>query len=214
MDADFWHQRWKRGEIGFHEGRANAALVAHLDRLDLPRGSRIFVPLCGKTLDIAWLLAQGYRVAGVELSSIAIGELFTALELAPEVRPTGALTHYGAKNIDIWVGDIFDASGEILGAVDAVYDRAALVALPEAMRGRYAAHLTAITHTAPQLLITYEYDQRLYDGPPFSVREDALKRLYAENYRLEPVKKEWIAGGFKGQVDASIATWLLRTAQP
>lgn len=214
MEEQFWYQRWERGETGFHESQVNPALVQYLGRLDLTRGSRIFLPLCGKTLDIGWLLAQGHRVVGIELSSLAINELFVSLDLTPAVTPTGALTRYSAKNIDIWVGDIFDLSSSMLGRVDAIYDRAALVALPEDMRNRYAAHLISLTHTAPQLLITYEYDQHLYEGPPFSVPEEELQRHYDETYQLELLAQTQIEGGFKGKVDASIATWLLQGTTP
>lgn len=210
MEAQFWHERWERGEIGFHESQVNPALVQHLGRLNLARGSRIFLPLCGKTLDFAWLLAQGHQVAGVELSSLAIDELFVSLGMTPAVTPAGALTRYSAKNIDIWVGDIFALSSSELGRVDAIYDRAALVALPEDMRNRYAAHLISLTQTAPQLLITYEYDQHLYEGPPFSVPEEELQRHYDGTYQLELLAQMQIEGGFKGKVDAAIATWLLQ----
>ena len=151
MDPSFWHQRWEQGEIGFHEQQVNPALVDHLGRLNLAKGARLFLPLCGKTQDIAWLLAQGYRVAGVELSPLAINELFQGLAITPDTSPCGKLVHHSAANIDIWVGDIFDLSSQKLGAIDAVYDRAALVALPEDMRPRYAAHLSALTRGAQQL---------------------------------------------------------------
>jgi thiopurine S-methyltransferase len=79
MDANFWHQRWGKNEISFHEGEANAMLVDKFQVLSLPKNSRVFVPLCGKTRDIAWLLSQGHRVVGVELSKVAIEQLFTDL---------------------------------------------------------------------------------------------------------------------------------------
>ena len=214
MDKKFWHQRWEQGEIGFHESQVNPALVDHLGRLNLAKGARLFLPLCGKTLDIAWLLEQGYRIAGVELSPLAINELFQALDLAPEITPVGKLTRYSTANMDIWVGDIFDLSSSMLGAVDAVYDRAALVALPEEMRQRYAVHLVVLTHGAPQLLITYEYDQSLYDGPPFSVCEKELMQHYGNNYQLKQVAHDEIAGGFKGKVVAALSTWLLQGVKP
>ncbi len=210
MKANFWLQRWERGEISFHESHANPALVENLSSLDLEKGSRIFLPLCGKTLDIAWLLAQGHRIAGVELSPLAINELFISLNLTPAITPKGALTRYSAKNIDIWVGDIFDLSSSMLGTVDAIYDRAALVALPEELRCRYAAHLVSLTQKAPQLLVTFEYDQQSYEGPPFSVHKEELQRHYDETYQLELLAKSQIAGGLKGKVDAVIATWLIQ----
>lgn len=214
MEANYWRQRWERGEIGFHESEVNPALVEHLNRLNLAKGARLFLPLCGKTLDIAWLLAQSYRIVGAELSTLAINELFAALDLVPEITPAGTLTRYSSTNIDIWGGDIFDLSSSMLGPVDAIYDRAALVALPEHMRNRYAAHLIALTHAAPQLLITYEYDQRLYDGPPFSVPEKELKQHYAETYQLKQLAQDRIAGGLKGKVEAATVTWLLQRNKP
>src|SRR5690606_14666706 len=123
--------------------------------LSIAKGSRVFVPLCGKTLDIAWLLSNGYQIAGAELSELAIHQLFAALGIEPKITELGEVKHYSATDIDIFVGDIFNLIGDVLGSVDAVFDRAALVALPDDMRIRYAKHITDITGNAPQLLITY-----------------------------------------------------------
>ena len=154
MDPSFWHQRWEKNQIAFHEGKANALLVKHFHELTLAKGRRVFVPLCGKTLDISWLLSNGYHVAGAELSQVAIEQLFMELGMQPETSKVGEVEQWSAKNIDIFVGDIFALSRKILGPVDAVYDRAALVAFPEEMRKRYTAYLTEITGKAPQLLIS------------------------------------------------------------
>src|SRR4051812_13524607 len=108
MDANFWHETWQRNQLGFHQKEANPYLVAHLKDLSLPKSARIFVPLCGKTLDIHWLLSRGHRVAGAELSKIAIEQLFSELGVKPTIIPIDKLTRYSAKDIDIFVGDIFD----------------------------------------------------------------------------------------------------------
>lgn len=210
MEASFWHRKWERGEINFHESEANPLLTTHFEKLDLTKGSRVFLPLCGKTRDIAWLLARGYRIAGAELSGQAIDALFQELGLKPEIARIGELTRYSADDIDIWVGDIFDVSAEDLGPVSAIYDRAALVALPTATRKQYAAHLMHITDTAPQLLIAYEYDQSVIDGPPFSVSEDEVKQHYGAAYRLTSVERRNVAGGLKGKVASTEAVWLLQ----
>lgn len=209
MDANFWHQKWERREIGFHQQQANPLLVAHFDKLNLAIGSRVMLPLCGKTRDIAWLLASGFRVAGAELSKIAVEELFDELELAPQTQSAGSLWHYRADNIDLFVGDIFELSADLLGPVDAVYDRAALVALPAEIRQKYAAHLTCLTGAAPQLLVAYEYDQMLAEGPPFSVVADEVYDLYTGNYRLTPLASTVVEGGLKGKVPARETTWLI-----
>ena len=209
MEAAYWHQRWERGEIAFHEDQANPLLAAHFKALNLVDGARVFVPLCGKTRDIAWLLAQGCRVVGVELNELAITELFKELGQVPEVADAGPMTHYRAKDIDIFAGDLFEMSAEHLGAVSAVYDRAALVALPPEMRQTYAAHVMHITDAAPQLLIAFEYDQSQMDGPPHSVCEDEIMQHFGATYRLCRVQSRQIENGLKGKVPATENAWLL-----
>lgn len=209
MKANYWHQKWANSDIGFHENEANSLLIEHFEQLSLAKGSRIFLPLCGKTRDIAWLLACGYQVVGAELSELAINELFKTLELTPEISNVGELLHYRAKDIDILVGDIFAISAELLGSIDAIYDRAALVALPAEMRAQYTSHLINITGTAPQLLITLEYNQRLMDGPPFSINLGEVKQHYAATYQLKPIESKNVPGGLKGKVASMETAWLL-----
>ena len=210
MDRVFWHQKWESKDIAFHRSEANPLLVKYFNELSLAKGSRVFVPLCGKSLDIPWLLSHGYRVAGAELSQIAIEQLFAELGVTPDISRDGELDHYRATNIDIFVGDIFDVSDKMLGPVDAIYDRAALVALPEGMRNRYAAHVTKMTNTAPQLLICYEYDQRLIEGPPFSVSNQEVNQKYSERYELTLLESAIVPSGLKGIVTARENVWLLK----
>ena len=210
MDASFWHQRWEKNEIAFHEGKPNSLLVKHFKVLSVAKGSRIFLPLCGKTLDISWLFSQGYRVAGAELSKIAIEQLFMELGVQPTISGVGGVDQWSAKNIDIFVGDIFALSRNILGPVDAVYDRAALVAFPEEMRNRYTAHLAEITEKAPHLLICYDYDQSLMEGPPFSISNEEVNRQYLANYDVTFIASTDVAGGLKGKCAAKENVWLLK----
>lgn len=210
MDASFWHQRWESKETGWHESKANPLLVKHFHELSLAKGRRIFVPLCGKTLDISWLLSNGYRVAGAELSQLAIEQLFMDLGEQPDISAVGEVQQWSAKNLDIFVGDLFAVSKRILGPVDAVYDRAALVALPEDMRGRYTAHLTEITAKAPQLLICYDYDQRVIGGPPFSVSSEEVKRHYTGTYDVQLLASIDVPNGLKGKCPAKENVWLLK----
>lgn len=212
MDPTFWHERWTLNRIGFHEGKPNAFLLDHLPRLALAPGARIFVPLCGKTRDIAFLLAQGLHVAGAELSQLAVSQLFAEMEVEPAVTPQGPLTRYAAPGLDIWCGDIFDLSRETLGPVDAVYDRAALVALPPDMRARYGAHLADLTARAPQLLLSFEYDQAAMDGPPFSVSEEEIRALYGADYDILTLERTPLAGGLRGGVAAMETAFLVEPA--
>jgi len=213
MEASFWHAKWEKSEIGFHQDEVNPFLRQYFGELSLPRGSRVFVPLCGKTRDIPWLLASGYRVAGAELSRLAVEQLFADLGLEPSVSQIGPLTHFAADNIDIYNGDIFELTGSELGQVNAVYDRAALVALPSDMRDRYACHLAGITKQAPQLLITYAYDQSLQEGPPFSVSAEEVRRLYGQSFDLALLASVDIPGGLKGKCPAQEHVWILKKAR-
>ncbi|MEM6840227.1 MAG: thiopurine S-methyltransferase [Cyanobacteria bacterium P01_C01_bin.120] len=209
MNANFWRQKWQTNNIAFHKSEAHPLLVKHFSQLDRSPGSRVFLPLCGKTLDIGWLLHCGYRVAGAELVELAIEQLFAELAIAPQITPVGNLKRYSADRIDIFVGNIFELSAAILGPVDAVYDRAALVALPEPVRQRYTAHLQTITATAPQFLITFQYDQTLMTGPPFSISAKEVQQHYGDRYRLSLVDSQDVAGGLKGNA-AEENVWLLR----
>jgi thiopurine S-methyltransferase len=212
METSFWRQKWEKNEIAFHQSEANSLLVKYFTELSLEKGGRVFVPFCGKTLDIPWLLSNGYRLAGVELSEIAVRQLFTELGVEPKILGVGAVDRYSAENIEIFVGDIFDLSSETLGSIDAIYDRAALVALPEKMRHRYTAHLTEITDKAPQLLITFEYDQSAMEGPPFSVSNEEVNELYGASYDLTLIASTDVPGGLKGRCPAKENAWLLRNS--
>jgi len=209
MEANFWHKRWATNNIVFHEKDGNKLLARHFDAIEMPEGARYFLPLCGKTGDIARLLGKGYRVVGVELSETAIQQLFDELGVTPDVSEVGALKLYQAQNIEIYVGDFFELTAEALGAVDAVYDRAALVAFPTEMRPRYSAHLADITRHAKQMLITFEYDQSEMDGPPFDVDENEVRAHYADAYEIELIRRIDIPGGLKGLVKSNETVWLL-----
>ncbi len=210
MEVNFWHERWKTNDIGFHQLEVNTLLVKYFKTLSITENGRVFLPLCGKSLDIAWLLSEGYRVAGAELSQVAIDQLFVELGIVPEITKVGELTLYSAFNIDIFVGNLFSLSSEMLGAVDAIYDRAALVALPEEVRNKYTDHLTEVTNKAPQLLLSYEYDQSLMAGPPFSISVEEVNRHYATKYNLTLVESVDVPGGVKGKCAAVEHVWSLQ----
>jgi thiopurine S-methyltransferase len=185
MNHEFWHERWKNNEIGFHEGTPNELLASNFNSLkSVLAGNRIFVPLCGKTIDIHWLIKQGFYVVGVELSEIAIEDLFKSLNITPEINNMDQISHYKGPNIEVFVTDIFNLNSKIIGNINGTYDRAALVALPKNIRTMYAQHLKAITNNAPQLLITFDYNQEISNGPPFSIPESEINRLYSSNYTI------------------------------
>ena len=210
MDSEFWKKRWEKNEIGFHLDEVNPMLVKHFKELELKEDSSVFLPLCGKTLDIQWLLSKGYNIIGAELSELAIQQLFDELQVKPDVSIQEKFKVYETKGLKIFVGDIFDLSSEVLGDIDAVYDRAALVALPFNIREKYTEHLSRITQYLPQLLLNFTYDQSLMNGPPFSVSGEEIKEHYSKSYAISLLESKEVEGKFKGKVYAEEMAWLLK----
>ncbi len=179
MDREFWLERWNKQEIGFHQPLVNPWLEKHWPELGLPAGSTVFVPLCGKSMDMGWLREQGHSVVGVELAESAVqafyqetGEPCSADRLPYFVRYTGG-------QVTIYCGDFMNLWVRHLPGVSAVYDRGSLVALPPRMRAHYADHLQRIIPEGCQiLLLTLEYDQSRVPGPPHSVEEAEVNALF------------------------------------
>ena len=185
MDPDFWHQRWREDRIGFHQDRPMPLLLEYWPDVAPAPGSQVFVPLAGKSLDLAWLAAQGYRVLGVELSPLAIEQFFAEQGVTPQVRASRYGRHYRAGDIELICGDAFGLDADALADCAAVYDRAALIALPPPLRIRYVRELYAqLPADCRALLITLEYPQHEMKGPPFSVLEDEVRELYERDWEV------------------------------
>jgi thiopurine S-methyltransferase len=190
MDRDFWHQRWHEGRIGFHQGTVTPLLEKHWPTMVIPPGARVFVPLCGKSLDLAWLAAQGHEVLGVELSPIAVEQFFDEHELAPEVSTSRYGRHHRAGGIELICGDAFDLDEHALAGCAAFYDRAALIALPEDLRRVYAQRLyPRLPPDCGGLLIGLEYPPREMSGPPFPVSPREVRALYGRDWSIDVLER-------------------------
>lgn len=173
--------------------------------MDLEAGATVFVPLCGKSTDMIWLLDQGYLVLGSELSATACEQFFSDNGMEFKTRIEGNFTVFEGEGkgqgITILAGDVFDLDRNALFRVSGVFDRAALVALPSDMRRRYADHLIEILPDQVRiLLITMEYDERKMQGPPFSVSELEVRSLFDNEFRVEIISEssgEHIVGNLK-----------------
>lgn len=186
MEAHFWRERWELGQTGWHQAEAHPTLVARWGDLAVPAGSTVFVPLCGKSVDMVWLAEQGHRIIGSELSEIAVRDFFAELDLFPTTRSVGQSTVFEAGPYELWCGDFFDLPDEALTDVAAVYDRASLVALPPDLRRAYASHMAALLPPgAAAFVVTYVYDPAEMNGPPFSVPESEVRELYEDAFDVE-----------------------------
>jgi thiopurine S-methyltransferase len=179
MEPAYWRARWREGKIGFHQGRPNEHLEAHRDVLEAAR--RVLVPLCGKSVDLAWLAQDRLdrTVVGVELVEEAVRAFFDEQGLTAQRTQDGPLARYEAGRIEVVVGDFFELGRAELGTFDGCFDRAALVALPPAMRTAYVAHLRTLLEPAARvLLVSMVHDADPHE-PPFAVDEAEIRALWA-----------------------------------
>lgn len=185
MDAEFWCQRWEQRQIGFHLDEVNPYLCKYWSRVGPPPGSQVFVPLCGKSLDLIWLAAQGFEVLGIEISPVATRDFFKENGLSPQIQQQGKFEIWSSGEISIMCGDFFDLQKEDLKNIRSVYDRASLIAFPEVMRPGYVAKLESVLPAGtPSLLITLAYEQQEMQGPPFAVLPQEVTTLFQGQYEI------------------------------
>jgi thiopurine S-methyltransferase len=183
---NIWESRWQEGRIGFHLPQVNTYLRRFSAHLLKSEPENIFVPLCGKSLDLPWLANRTKKVVGVELVSQAVEEFYAENEISYSIQPAGKLQLFKNDSIDIFQGDFFDLTQEETGSFEAIYDRGSIVALARPERQKYVEHLLSFLAPGGRLLlITLEYDQEQMSGPPFSVADTEIEMHFSEYGRLE-----------------------------
>lgn len=179
MEADFWHERWERGETGFHKADTNPLLSRWWPSLELPAGTTVWVPLCGKSLDMIWLAKGGHQVIGVELARSALEAFADEAGISLQWQTSGPFSEAQAGPYHFYCGDYFALSESQVESVAGIYDRAALIALPEPMRADYVEHMRRILPAGwKMLLVTLDYPQHERAGPPFAVSDNEVRRLF------------------------------------
>jgi thiopurine S-methyltransferase len=193
VQPDFWLDRWRTAQIGFHQAAADRHLKAYWPLLKLPANSPVFVPLCGKSLDLMWLREQGYSVVGVELSPVALESFVMEQGIPARRRLIADFDVFEAEGFTLFCGDYFKLTPAVLGSVSAVYDRAALISWTPAARESYVKHLTLLTKPGTQtLLIAVEYPPEQMKGPPFPLTRGTIENLYADHYSIEELARHEI----------------------
>ncbi len=216
MQPQFWLDKWQQGQIGFHQTDVNPLLQRHWPDMRLPAASEVLVPLAGKSLDMLWLAGQGHRVTGIELSDQACAAFFAENDLTPVIDQTGPFRRRRAGDVTLLSGDIFELPDPAFTDVAAVYDRAALVALPADLRRRYIDSFYGRLPSGCQtLLVTLEYPQHDMAGPPFSVDADAVASLFADSWRIALLERRDILSGEPAMAERGLGTlhtaaWHLR----
>lgn len=195
MDPAFWTERWNNSDIGFHQKSVHDLLVKYWPQMHVPSGAAVLVPLSGKSLDMVWLASEGHEVFGIELSELAVDAFFAERGLAPAAVHVDAGVLKMGGPYSLLCGDFFKTTPEQTAHVGAVYDRAALVALPPAMRGDYAHHLMSLVKPGTgTLLISLGYDSGQMDGPPFAVARDEVEALYRPYGTVEVMEEREVIG--------------------
>lgn len=190
MEPKFWLERWREARTGFHQDAPTPLLLKHWPAVGAEPGSRVFVPLAGKSLDLLWLAGQGHRVLGVELSPLAVRQFFDEQGLTPQVHASRLGLHHVAGEIELICGDVFDLDAAALAECAAVYDRAALIALPPDLRRRYVRELYArLPAGCRGLLVTLDYPPHEKQGPPFAVPEAEVHERYGRDWAVELLER-------------------------
>ena len=220
MESKFWQQRWQEGRIGFHKSDVNPELIKYFSNIALPAGSRVLVPLCGKSVDMVWLACAGYDVVGIELVESAVQAFFAEQNIMPTITEftstadKSILKRYqgqlAGQTITLWAADIFALSAIDIDAINAIYDRAALIALPANMRADYSRHIVKLSNNAPQLLITLNYDQNKKDGPPFSINQQQLHQYYSADYKIVELASKSSTLNATSEILVTEHVWLLK----
>lgn len=202
MRAEYWQRRWREGRTGWHHAEVSPALTRYWPQLAVPAGTRVFVPLCGKSPAMAWFAAQGLQVLGVDVSELAIEQFYAEHQLTP-VRQADHPERCAAGGIEIVRGNVFDVDPALLAGCGAFYDRAAIIAQPAEDRRRYAARVYAhLPRGCSGLMITLDYAQAEMEGPPFSVDPQELRTLFANGWDVASLERKDVLAeqpGFREQ---------------
>ena len=186
---EFWHHRWHNQKIGWHRKMYNDLLLKNWSKINATEGGNVFVPLCGKSLDMLWLAEQGHTIVGLEMVPQAIESFFIENQFHFDIVEFGKHRKYSSQPFTIFQGDFFDISTGLIQA-DAWYDRAALIAIDPSNRKEYVNQISKQTKSgAVGLLITFAYPQEQMQGPPFALQDHTVRDLFSDGFELELLEK-------------------------
>jgi len=190
MTKQYWLDKWQHNDIKFNQDDVNVYLQRYYSRFNLSKSELIFVPLCGKSIDMLWLMNKGHHVVGVELSSVACKAFFEDNHLAYQVKTRGSFITYFNDSITLYCGDFFELMPGLMGNIKSVYDRGAFIAFPPDMRGQYVAQLASLIAVGGKIIMnTIEYDERREEGPPYSASFKNIAQLYQSSFHINQLEQ-------------------------
>lgn len=190
MEAEFWLSRWREGQLGWHLPATNPHLLRHWSSVASDTSQPVLVPLCGRSLDLAWLAGRGHPVRGVELSPVAARDFFALAGIDAEVTQRGQYHCYAGQGIEILQGDFLTLQAADCPDLGAWYDRGSLVALPPELRERYVTTLARVLPAGARgLLVATEYQAGEMQAPPFPLDAATVRNTLESHFRLDLLER-------------------------
>jgi thiopurine S-methyltransferase len=184
-----WLKFWENNETNWHGDKITQELVEYFELFELEPRDKVFVPLCGKSLDMLYIMSQGFSVVGVEISEIGVRQFFSENNLAYKITKVDDFDLYSTENLEIYCGDFFALTSKHLNNVKSVFDRKSLIALEPEVRQKYVKHLNDIISLGARiLLVTLQYPQYQMSGPPFSVDKSEVESLFSMAFESQELR--------------------------
>lgn len=191
MEISYWQSRWRKGKTGWHMDTVYPPLPTFWDDVNIESGSRILVPLCGKSLDLGWFVDHGHTVTGIDVSAKAIHHIMQQHPESFTKDSSHGFTVYRSESLVLWQGDYSKLPTDEIPTQDLIYDKASIIALPPEKRLDHANKHIELCSTHTQILLqTFEYEQSEMHGPPFAVHEEELKKLFGNRFKLTCIHEQ------------------------
>ncbi len=184
-----WLKFWENNETNWHGDNVTQELIEYFELFELEPRDKVFVPLCGKSLDMLYIMNQGFSVIGVEISEIGVRQFFNENNLTYKITKVDDFDLYSTENLEIYCGDFFALTSKHLNKVKSVFDRKSLIALEPEVRQKYVKHLNDIISVGARiLLVTLQYPQHQMSGPPFSVNKSEVESLFSMTFESRELR--------------------------
>ena len=184
-----WLKFWENNETNWHGDNVTQELIEYFELFELEPRDKVFVPLCGKSLDMLYIMNQGFSVIGVEISEIGVRQFFNENNLTYKITKVDDFDLYSTENLEIYCGDFFALTSKHLNMVKSVFDRKSLIALEPEVRQKYVKHLNDIISLGARiLLVTLQYPQHQMSGPPFSVDKSEVESLFSMTFESRELR--------------------------
>merc|ERR1712032_697639 len=187
MDNQAWNARWENNTASWHADEARTEILNLMKSNVTDFKGKVFVPLCGASLDMVWLAEQGLQVVGVEVSRLAIDKFFQEIYIKDDYdiisfNETSTIIHK-AGNITIYEADLYNCQ-ELMSepAFDLIFDRASLIAINWEDREKYINLMLKLLGDKISKLSYFlqgmDYNKGEHLGPPHIFNEASCQHYF------------------------------------